>query len=126
MTSCNPVTLPLDSNCKFKQFQEGDNIADPTLYQQIIGSLMYLIIGIRLDLAFSVSPLSQYTSQPSTTQRGSAKRVLRYIKYSRDKVLTYTMCPDLSLSGFADVDFAYNQDDRKSIADHIFELAMYT
>jgi len=40
MTSCNPVTLPLDPNSKLRKFQDGDNIADATLYQQIIGSLM--------------------------------------------------------------------------------------
>jgi len=59
MTSCNPVTLPLDPNSKLRKFQDGDNIADATLYQQIIGSLMYLVIGTRPDLAFTVSLLTQ-------------------------------------------------------------------
>ena len=31
MTSCNPVTLPLDPNSKLGKFQDGDNIADATL-----------------------------------------------------------------------------------------------
>jgi len=58
MMSCNPVTLPLDPNHKLRKYQEGDNIADISLYQQIIGSLMYLVIGTRPDLAFAISLLA--------------------------------------------------------------------
>ena len=57
---------------------------------------------------------------------GVAKRVLRYVKGTRDKCLTYTRRPILSLAGFADADFANNRDDRKSISGHIFQLAMNT
>jgi len=126
MTSCNPVTLPLDPNSKLRKFQDGDNIVDATLYQQIIGSLMYLVIGTRPDLAFTVSLLSQYSSQPTTIHMGAAKRILRYIKSTRDKFLTYTKCSALSLAGFADADFANDKDERKSISDHKFQLAMNT
>ena len=45
ITSCNPITPPFDPNSKLRKFQDGDNIADATLYQQIIGSLMYLSRG---------------------------------------------------------------------------------
>ena len=65
MMSCNPVTLPLDPNHKLRKYQEGDNIADISLYQQIIGSLMYLVIGTRPDLAFAISLLSQFSSKPT-------------------------------------------------------------
>jgi len=126
MTSCNPVTLPLDPNSKLGKFQDGDNIADATLYQQIIGSLMYLMIGTRPDLASTVSLLSQYSSQPTTIHMRAAKCVLRYIKGTRDKFRPYTKCSALSPAGFADADLANDKDDRKSISDHIFQLAMNT
>jgi len=126
MTSCNPVILPLNPNSKLKKFQDGDNIADATLYQQIIGSLMYLVIGTHPDLAFTVSLLSEYSSQPTTIHIGAAKRVLRYIKGTGDKFLTYNKCSALSLPGFADADFANDKDNRKSISGYIFQLAMNT
>jgi len=87
---------------------------------------MYLVIGTRPDLAFTVSLLSQYSSQPTTIHMGATKRVLRYIKGTRDKFLTYTKCSALSLAGIADADFANDKDDRKSISGHIFQLAMNT
>ena len=126
MTSCNPVTLPSDPNSKLRKFQDGDNIADATLYQQKIGSLIYLVIGTCPDLAFTVSLLSQYSSQPTNIHMGPAKRILQYIKGTRDKFLTDTKCSALSLAGFADADFANDKDDRKSISGHIFQLAMNT
>ena len=42
--------------------------ATPTeikLYQQIIGSLLYVQIGTRPDISFAVSCLAQYASNPS-------------------------------------------------------------
>ena len=80
MTSYNPVTLTFDLNSKLIKFQDGDNIVDATLYQQITGSLMYLVIGMRLDLVFTVLLLSQYSSQPTTIYIEAAKCVLPYIK----------------------------------------------
>jgi len=55
---------------------------------------------------------------------GVAKRVLRYIKGTRDNVLSFTKCSPLSLARFVDADFANDKDDRKSISGHIFQLAM--
>ena len=122
MMSCNPVTLPLDPNHKLRKYQEGDNIADISLYQQIIDSLMYLVIGARPDLAFAISLLSQFSSKPTVEHLGAAKRILRYIKGTRDHTLTYKRYPQLSLAGFTDSDHGGNRDDRKSTSGYIFQL----
>jgi len=91
MNACNPISLPLDPN-KFKyllQAQDGDNLADVSQYQQIIGPLMYLVISTRPDLAFTVSALSQFSSKPTTQHMGILKQVLRYLKGTRNLTLTY-------------------------------------
>ena len=85
MTNCNPVTHPMDTKIQLRKFQDGDVIADVTLYQQLIGSLMYLVTGTRPDLAFTVSKLAQFNSKPTTVHMAAAKRVLRYIKKTRDE-----------------------------------------
>jgi len=126
MMSCNPITLPLDPNHKLRKYQEGDNIADISLYQQIIGSLMYLVIGTRPDLAFAISLLSQFSSKPTVEHLGAAKRILRYITGMRDHTLTYKRYPQLSLAGFIDSDHGGNRDDRKSTSGYIFQLPMNT
>jgi len=55
MDTCNPVILPLNPNQKLVKAEEGNNLADVSLYQQIIGSIMYLVIGTRPDLAFTIT-----------------------------------------------------------------------
>ena len=35
------------------------------LYQEVMGSLMYTMVATVLDLAFAISPISQFMSNPS-------------------------------------------------------------
>ncbi|GJR49345.1 putative ribonuclease H-like domain-containing protein [Tanacetum coccineum] len=58
-------------------------------YSRIIGMLMYLMTGTRPDLAYAVSRLSRYTSNPSYAHWKAITRVLHYLRYSRDYGLHY-------------------------------------
>ena len=81
MIDANPVTIPLETSIKLTKAAEDDrNLINPTLYRQIIGSLMYLSIATRPDLAASISILSQFSSRPNQSHFATAKRLLRYLK----------------------------------------------
>lgn len=99
MQNCNPVK---DPNHQLWQ-KQGDtlNTKQITVYQQIIGSLMYTVIGTRPDLAFSVTLLSQFLKAPNTTHL-----VLRYLKATRKLELVYPTGIPLCLAGYTDADFA--------------------
>jgi hypothetical protein len=62
MTECKsmPTPMVMDLN-KMSDTNSGD--ADPHLYQQFIGSLMYLVNTIP-DICYAVNVLSQFMSQP--------------------------------------------------------------
>ena len=45
-----------------------------------MGSLLYLACWTRPDIAFAVSELSRFVSDPGTVYMQAAKRVLRYLK----------------------------------------------
>src|SRR5258706_9093975 len=67
---CNPVTYPLDKNHQIdKTTTNADDSSDSEvnikLYQQMVGSLMYTIIGTRPDIAFIVTSLSQFLTKPT-------------------------------------------------------------
>jgi len=113
MDTCNTVHLPLNPNIKLLKAQGSDDLADVSLYQQIIGSLMYLVIGSRPDLAFTVSALSQFASEPTKDHMGVLKQVLRYLKGIRDLKLIYTKPTDnqLTLVGYSDADYGGDRND---------------
>lgn len=126
MQDCNPVSTPLDQNTNLSKSTEGETRANATLYQSIIGSLMYLVTGTRPDLVFTVTFLSQFNSDPSTSHLNAAKRVLRYIKGTREKKLLYAYGSPLALAGFADASYANCLDTRRSFSGYIFQLGSST
>ena len=89
MTNANPVDTPMDAN---KRLRAHDGPEDPelrSLYQAIVGSLMYAALGSRPDIALAVQQLSQYASNPGPDHLTAAKRVLRYLKGTRTLGLAY-------------------------------------
>ena len=48
-------------------------------YQSAVGSLIYAMLGTRPDLAFSVSVVSRYTSNPNRSHWEAVKRIFCYI-----------------------------------------------
>ena len=62
MEDCRPMSTPMVTNCKKLHASEKE-LVDPTLYRQLIGSLMYLV-NSRLDFCFAVNTLSQFTTEP--------------------------------------------------------------
>ncbi|GAV77853.1 hypothetical protein CFOL_v3_21321, partial [Cephalotus follicularis] len=77
----------------------------------------------RPDIAFAVGLLGRYQSNTGHDHWVAAKKVLRYLKGTRDFILTYRRVEDLQLVGFTDSDFAGCQDDRKSTSGYIFMMA---
>ena len=58
MYTCNLVNIPLKTNQQLIKAEDVKDLAGISLYQQLIGSLIYLVIEARPDLAFMVLALS--------------------------------------------------------------------
>jgi len=54
------------------------DLVDPTMYMQLIGSLMYLV-NTRPDICFAINTLSQFMVKPRQVHWVAAKHVLRYL-----------------------------------------------
>src|SRR5271163_1097363 len=52
------------------------------LYRQVVGKLMYTMVGTRFDLVYSLSVLGKYSDASDTFHFGMAKRLLGYVKGS--------------------------------------------
>ena len=78
---------------------------DPTLYRQLIGSLMYLV-NSRLDLCFAMNTLSEFMVESRRVHWVAAKHVLRYLAGTVEYGLDYRRSNGITLIGFTDLDWA--------------------
>lgn len=95
------------------------------MYQQLIGSLMYISCGTRPDIAYAVHTCSQFMQNPGEKHITAAKHILRYLKGTPDIGITYSKQPEEYanlLYGYVDADHATNKDDRKSVGGHVLML----
>lgn len=104
---CKPVATPMLKD-KNVGYQEGDTKTTVDFpYRQAIGALMYLMIGTRPDLAYSVGFLSRSLENPSTEDIVRVKRVFRYIAGTVNYGITYRATSDKKgiLQCYSDSDF---------------------
>ena len=116
------MATPMITNWKKIDASE-DKDVDPTLYRQLIGSLMYLV-NTRLDICYVVNTLSQFMVEPKRVHWAVAKHVLRYLQGTLDYGLLYTRSKDIRLSGFIDADWARSLVDRKSTSGYCFNIGL--
>eukprot|EP00171_Calliarthron_tuberculosum_P007576 IDg7576t1 len=87
MSDCKPVVTPME--CQITPEDLAGHPIDSKIYRQCIGSMMYLSVGTRPDIAFAVSRLAQFVEAPTKTFWTSPKRVLRYVAGTNTLVIVY-------------------------------------
>ncbi|OUC43997.1 integrase core domain protein [Trichinella nativa] len=90
-------------------------------YRSLVGSLMYLSVSTRPDIAFAVSLLSQFNENYGSQHWTGAKRVLRYLKKTASYRLRFHRNSG-ALMGFSDADWGGNSDDRRSYTGYVFKF----
>ncbi|XP_019459916.1 PREDICTED: uncharacterized protein LOC109359676 [Lupinus angustifolius] len=80
-----PSSTPMDSGTRLHS-KSGSSHPNITAYRRLIGRLVYLT-HIRLDIAYVVSHLSQFLSEPTIDHYKAGLRVLRYLKSAPRKGL---------------------------------------
>jgi len=99
---------------------------DPTLrtqYQAIIGSLLYLMLGTRPDIAFAVIKLSQFSANPSKEHFEWAKYICRYLAGTKDYTMVFDGKTNEGLIVHSDSDWATDVNNRHSVTGYFFKLA---
>lgn len=124
MEDCKHTVTPMGTEASNLVSAPKDYSAPPTdvkEYQRLIGSLMYAMLGSRPDIAFAVSMVSRFASNPTAEHITAAKRILRYLKGTLDYQLTYR--GDLqALTGYSDADWAGDKDTRRSTGGFVFNV----
>ncbi|GJV72301.1 hypothetical protein Tco_1492296 [Tanacetum coccineum] len=112
MESSDPVDAPMVERTKLDEDPKGVPV-DPTRYQSMAGSLMYLTSSIP-DLVFAVCMCARYQANPTKKHLTIAKRVFRYLKGTINMGFWYSKGISIELTSYTDAVHAGCQDTRRS------------
>ena len=115
----SPMRTPVDVNLHLSK-NNGKCLSQQE-FAQAIGSLMYVMNCARPDIAYVVSKLSRYTSNPGPDHWKAIVRVLRYLKYAQNYGLHYSKYPAL-LEGYCEANWIFDTKDSKSTSGYLFTL----
>jgi hypothetical protein len=91
-------------------------------YQSIVGSLIYTILSTRPDIAFSVSIVSRYTSNPDDSYLKAVKDIYRYLRGTTNYELCFQGALE-SLTGYTDASWGDDTSIRRSTSGYTFNLS---
>src|SRR5437773_1712375 len=121
MQDCNGASTPMEASSKLLAADPNESPQNHRRYQSIVGSLMYAMLSTRPDLAYAVSTLCRFLSNPTNAHHGAAKQVIRYLRPTQN----YGLCYEgilLKASAYSDSDWANDKDTRRSISRFVFNL----
>ena len=120
MLKCKPISMPVEVNAKLCA-QEGKELEDPTMYRQLVGSLIYLTLTW-LEISYAVGVASQYMQNPRKPHLEAVCCILRYVKGLNDYGLLYKKGETCKLVGYCDADYTGDHDAHHSTTGYIFRL----
>ena len=113
LCDAKPSKFPLDPG--YFKLNDENFLQDNHEYRQLIGMLLYLTTHSRPDISASVSILSQKISKPNQTDINEVKRVIRYLKGTKNfKLKLSNALREQSLFSFSDANWAEDRNTRKS------------
>ena len=90
-----PTPTPKDYNASLQTQQQ---------YQSVIGSLLFIMLGTRPDIAFPVIKMSQFMSNPTEDHLKKALHIVKYLSTMPDLALHFSGGA-LSLDAYCDSDW---------------------
>jgi len=94
MTNAKYVRTPLPTGYTPTPNEGEVNPQCRTLFQQTIGSLLYIMLGTCPDIAFAVTKLAQHAANPSQEHLDKAKYILRYLAGTAKYALVFNGASD--------------------------------
>jgi hypothetical protein len=102
LTDTKVVSTPLEMNARLTPL-DGTPLNDATLYRQLIGNLVYLIVTCP-DITYVVHLVSQFLAAPYSTHYAAMIHILRYIKGMMFHGLHFSAHSTLDLCAYSDAD----------------------
>lgn len=115
MADAKGVKTPLEVSHELNKAEKlAEEVVSNVPYAEAIGSLLYCAMATRPDIAYPLSVLSKYTSQPRAAHWQAVKRVLRYLKETSNFGIVFQRVKEPALVCFSDADWAGDHQNRRS------------
>ena len=128
MADSKPQQIPISTDNKLTQQdcpisdEEKANMADVP-YRSVVGSLMYLMVSTRPDLAAPLGQLSRFLANPGKVHWEAVKKVLRYLRGTVSLGLRYVRTGSTEAVAYCDANWASCPDTRRSTTWYVFLLS---
>jgi len=121
---CRSVSTPMKKGEILEPAPEGYQADSKRLtwYQSLVGSALYLMTQTRADLAYTMGVLTRFCHNPTEAHELAGRRLLRYLKGTRDAYIEYRFDVedvDLGLKCFTDSDWAGDLETRRSTSGYV-------
>jgi hypothetical protein len=128
LQDCKPVATPLNPGSHLSSSMSPQNDAEASEMRQypyisVVGSLMYLALTTRPDIAYAAGVLARFNSNPGLAHWQAVKHILRYLKGTVHHKLVYS--PSDSSEPFitySDSDHGGNPDNGKSTGGYVVKI----
>ncbi|UYV80563.1 hypothetical protein LAZ67_19000691 [Cordylochernes scorpioides] len=120
LQEAKPTFTPMESG--YPGISDEKLLPNNVQYQQLIGSLLYLSVVSRPDIAAPVCILSSRNQNPRNCDWNAAKRIVRYLKTTKELELRISNQKPPTLETYSDATWASDNTDRKSLSGNLFLL----
>jgi hypothetical protein len=89
-----------------EQDECGEECIEKWDYASVVGMLMYLSSNSRPDIAFAVHQCAHFSFNPKKRHEEALKRIVRYLKVTKDRGLNFTPSEKFAVDCYVDADYA--------------------
>ena len=120
MEGANSIKTPADPHVRLVVPSE-PKFNSP--YREVVGSLLFLAMISRPDIAYSVGVASRFLDNHDDSHWHAVKRILRYLKETQNfGLLFHRERESDALVGYSDADYAADIDTRRSTTGYVFMM----
>ena len=122
--NCKEVSTPLPTGYSPRPNEGNTNPTLWSCYQSVIGSLLYIMLGTRPDIAYSVIKMLQFFANPSEEYLQRALYIVCYLLSTTDLYIWYSVSGNQNgLIAYSDTDWAGDHETSRSTTGYAVFLA---
>ena len=122
MGDAKSLSVPADPHVALNPVVEGEEKAEKVPFREAVGSLMFLAIVSRSDIAYAVNSVSRFLNNYSNDHWRAVKRRLAYLSGTIGHAIEFRGGGSEHV-GYSDADYAGDVETRKSTTGYMFQLA---